>query len=232
MRSTFFAIIIVLGGSAATPLFADSADQVVFTSKVKTMYLGGNGAVFYDGPVLQSDLYLGWDSGFFVDVWTSTAANTRRNFDKEIDFIIGYNGQIGDMKFAVDVGYFVLVISDVVNLNVDLNPIGPLFLRAELYAPVHSGGPKSGFVPAMGLRNRFSLSPLTTLVIEEWLEYDSGAFGFEKGLFAQGYVGLDVTMTESISLTGGMTWSAPLKSINDGRKNELSVQVGLVYEFK
>lgn len=222
----FAAIVVVL-----TLASSASAQQITATSKAKGDYLGADGAIFYDGAVLQSDLSLSWKSGLFAGIWTSTAANTALEFDKEVDMFVGYGSKVGRLKYTLDAVYFVVQGIDVANANLELG-LGPTFVRVEGYTPVQSGGPRKGLIFATGVRQDFQVAERIVLNAAGLLKHDSGAFGFDRGWLAQGYTGLSVEIVKKTSLVGGARWSTPLSKMTDGRKTEIVWELGVSRSFR
>lgn len=205
--------------------------EVTLTSKVKGDYLGGDGATFYKGPVLQSDVYVNWKNGVFADVWTSTSNNTQIEFDKEVDLAVGRGGNVGPMKYLVDVEYYVIKGIDVLNANIEVGR-GGSFARLEAYSPRASGGPRKGLITAVGHRAELPIGhSRVSAVGQGWLKGDSGCFGFDKALLAQGYVGLKVGLWHGASLVGGARLSTPISKVGDGRKKEAVWETGLSHSF-
>lgn len=227
MRQSVCALVVVFLVMFTSPV---AAQNVTMTSKAAPVYLGANGAIFYDGAVLQSDAVISWDSGFFAGVWISSAGNTAHDFDKEIDLFAGYGGKVWGLGYSASVMYLVIQGIDVVQVAGEVSS-GPLFVRVEGYSPTQSGGPGRGILAYGGLRTSGDLSKRVKLYMEGWVKNDSGAFGFERTLLAQGYHGLGITITDATALRIGGRWSAPLFRVNDGRKTELAWEIGLSRSF-
>ncbi|GEM_PF-6939614 len=215
------------------------AQEVTFTSKARQIYLGANGDPFYNGFVPQSDFFLSWENGFYGDLWFSTALNGQKDFDKEVDITVGKSGKIGELNYTADVNYFVLVITDVMNINgetsrnlqinrkVNLAP----FLRGEVYFPVHKGGPRQGLMVVSGIRSSSELHSHVGLLVNYWFKVDSGCFGYDRALLGQGFVGLSFKLNEKVVVTPGITMSKPLTSVNDGRKFHSNPEIAISYRF-
>jgi len=213
---------------------ANAQETATLTSKYTPVYFyDSNGARFYNGPVVQSDLFVTWKSGVYADIWTSTAGNTRLDFDKEIDVTIGYAGKVGRLNYKTELLYFVVKDGDVLDLNteVSLGFVVSPFIRVELYKPVENTGPKQGTILNAGLRSSFKIAPRTTLSLEVTAHRDSGAFGYDRADILSGYIGLAVAVTDRTSLLVGVTPSHPLSVVRDGRKDEAVWEVGFSRRF-
>jgi len=211
-----------------------SAQEVTLTSKLSPIYLGQQGGVFYDGPVQQTDVYLEWGNGVFVDVWTSTGFNTRKDFDKELDFLVGYAKTVGRTSYSTDFQYYVVQGGDVVNWNGEVD-FQFLFVRLEVYAPSKRDGPHKGLIPSAGIRllqkPLFEKIERIKLDIEQLAKHDTGCFGFDAAWLYQGNIGVSLAITSRTSVNGGFRWSIPLNLPADGRKGEAVWKFGFSRSF-
>lgn len=211
------------------------AQDVTLTTKAKEMYLGVNGARFYDeAPVSQSDVFVLWKNGYYADVWGSSAANSELKFDKEIDFTFGRGGQIGEhAKYLAEGVYFAVQGIDILDFNVEVsgttNAIAP-FVRLEAYAPRKTGGLRKGTMTSLGVRGNLKYGKWN-FPYEEYARRDSGCFGFDKGILAQGRVGVGYDINVKTSVGAGIRFSEPLTDFTDGRHNEVVWDIGLVRTF-
>lgn len=225
MTNIRLALVFLLFASATA-----GAQEVTLTSKAKEIYLGAQGGEFHNEPVLQTDLFVAWKSGVYADFWTSTAANTQLQFDKEIDLILGYAGKVRGFSVATDVQYYFIQGIDVANVNVEVGLHGA-FVRLEAYAPVQSGGPGKGLIPSAGYKGGVKLVSRLGLDAQGWLKGDTGAFGFDPAILAQGYLGLKLEVAGKTSLLAGMRLSAPISTVHDGRKKEARWEIGFSQGF-
>jgi hypothetical protein len=220
-------VLIVLTFISVNSVFAQ---DVTLTSKAKQMYLGVDGARFYDeSPVFQSDLAVNWKNGVYGDVWASTAANTGLKFDKEVDVVVGKSGNIGQAKYDVNTGYFMIQGIDVMNHNAELGWKSN-FVRLEAYNPVQKGGPGKGLQALVGARQVFPAGTHLAFDVQGWVRGDSGCFGFDKALLTQGYVGTRVTLART-NIIAGVRLSAPVTEVHDSRKKEAVWEFGISQSF-
>ncbi len=232
MIKAIIALLVLLAANA-------SAQEFSLTSKAKEMYLGANGGVFYDGFAPQTDLFVSWKNGIYADVWTSTAFNTGWDFDKELDLMLGKAGKIGKINYTVDAAWFFLVIKDVVNVNAELNrelkvnsrvSLTP-FIRAEWFFPGLKGGPRQGVMGVSGIGGEIKLAPRMALAFKSWLKKDSGCFDFDSALLSQGRIGFPIKISEKTSLAPGVSFSAPISRVRDGRKKEAAWELSFSRRF-
>lgn len=210
--------------------------EVTLTTAVRPIYLGAQGSIFADKPVSQTDIFLSWKNGFFADVWVSTGADTKPEFDKELDFIVGYAGARGWLKYSTDFEYFAIQGIDVTNVNAELG-VGPFFVKLEAYAPVKKGGPHRGLLPNVGFKVSgvplFEKFESIRLDLAQWVKYDTGAFGFGELWLLQGRFAGTYFFTKKVGVGAGMRWSAPITEVEkaDGRKGEVVWEANLTKRF-
>lgn len=221
------AFLVVLALVSTTSVFAQ---EVTLTSKAKAMYLGVDGARFYDeSPVVQSDIFVGWKNGVYVDGWASTAANKALKFDKEVDVTLGKSGNIGRAKYDLNTGYFMVQGIDVMNHNVELG-FKSQFIRLEAYNPAQKGGPGKGLQALVGARQALQAGKHVTVDLQGWVRGDSGCFGFDNALLTQGYGGVRMSLGHT-NIIAGARFSAPVSHVSDGRKKELVWEFGFSQNF-
>ena len=216
------------------------AQDVTVTTKTKANYLGGDGAVFYDGPVQQTDAFLSWKNGIYADIWTSTSFNAKKNFGKEVDFTLGKSGKLGEFGYSADINYFAIIITDVANTNAELSRSFQLnhrtnltpFIRGEYYFPVQKGGPRRGVMGVVGAKSNINLAPRLVLTIKAQLKKDSGAFGFNSALLGQGRADLTLVVSGRFSILGSANFSTPLSHVTDSRKTQATWEFGVSYRLK
>lgn len=208
-------------------------------------YQGTNGAKFSPKPVWQGALTVSGESGYFATAWFSVGLDEvlygdryadEEEFDDEVDLIAGRVGSWGRCNYSVDLGYyFIRPLTDVLNANAQIG-CGPQsfqpFFRGEVYSPSKSGGPKKGLITALGLEHNFQNGGWS-LLLKEWLKHDSGAFGFDSGYLAQGFIGVNFTPQWNegkLTIKTGLSWSAPL-TVDDSREEGAVWNVGFQYLF-
>lgn len=220
---------------------AANAQEVILTSKVKDAYLGVNGGVFYDKPVVQSDLYLGLSNGVYADVWVSSGFNGDRDFDKEIDLTVGVNGSAAGIDYTIEASYFVLIVPDVFNIVVEGRkfltighgvPIVP-FLRLEGYAPFVDDGPRRGMMAIIGARCPVQITPWLSGSLKAQIRKDTGCFGNDPAVLAQGSLDFEARVSDDLNLLVGVTFSDPLTDVSaaDGRTSSTALTGGFSYSF-
>jgi hypothetical protein len=86
----------LLSAFAAGVSFAEEAEKtsptVTFSSKIYNKYVGDTGVVFYDRPVVQSEINVSMPKGFYVNLWYSMSlahAGLDTNDGNEFDPTLG-----------------------------------------------------------------------------------------------------------------------------------------------
>jgi hypothetical protein len=64
-----------------------------------------NGLLWFDGPVIQSSITIAHQSGFYATVWgsTGTDGSWSANWDDELDYTLGWAGELGFLGLEADV---------------------------------------------------------------------------------------------------------------------------------
>ncbi len=239
-------IIIIAALLLASP--ASGADFLL-SSRIQSQYIAGNGAVFHDKPVLQSDLLISWKSGIYADLWHSSSLefdNWNKGSDDELDYIVGWSKSFGSL--TVDTGALYMNFVDLNEsrgdgifpyLEISRTPqpkksISP-YLKVQPAFPVKGGLPKKGCYFAAGLnmtQQQKKSGPETRQKIS--VIYDTGAFGYEENTigeykFEMSYSFGKRTKIHLPSVSAYIPLSKP--SDLDGRKTSVSVGTGLSVSF-
>jgi hypothetical protein len=87
--------------------------ELSFSSKVLNRYVGETGGVSYDRPVSQNDLTITHiPSGVYLDIWQSISlshSGRSTNEGNEIDYFIGWSGDMWGIGVDTGIGYFDLI---------------------------------------------------------------------------------------------------------------------------
>lgn len=160
------------------------------TTTLFNQYLGANGDIFYDGPVIQPDLFIAFPNGLYADVWVSRAdGNLGEDFGDELDLTVGWSNE----RLDVSAARFWVLGGDVAQLKAVFAPwlldYGAnsfiLDTKIEYYWPTASGGPAEGTMLRIGLSYSRQLSERWSLSQRGGVFWDSGAFGYERGYLAE-----------------------------------------------
>ena len=213
-----------------------SAQTIEVTTKFRSAYIGTTAAVFYEEPVQQTYVDFFWKNGVWAEIWTSTGFDTKNNFGKEVDLIIGKDGKLGNFNYSTDFEYFFIQGKDVINLNGKIGKsfveglVAP-FVKVELYSPTQTGGPQKGIMGVLGVDSNFKISPKISSIVNLQIRQDSGFFGADAGTLAQGSLRVKIALGENWSLTPGVMGFIPLSHRNDGRVAATAGEIALSYRF-
>lgn len=240
-------IVLLLGLST---LQSFTADAHTLSVDVKDKFVAGKGLTVYDGPVVQTDLFLVLPSCFTLDLWWSTSVNGNLNgdFGDEIDLTVSCSGRVANFNVAVGLGYFDLfrlfsqkggdVVQPYVDISREFRIGGSNFLipyaRAEIIIPVGwEGDAKAGVHFFAGATWRWQIHQRVAFNQKFSLMYDTGTFvNFNSALLGSYDAGLTWKVMESISITlPTFQLISPFSSPNDGRKTERAIGGRVGYNF-
>jgi hypothetical protein len=96
-----------------------TAQDITLTSWTRAQYLGVNGSIFLDNPVIQTDLGLRWDN-LYANIWWSVGlddSDLNSNFGDEVDLTLGWAKTNG--RFTWDTGLLYLEVVNLCRLHND-----------------------------------------------------------------------------------------------------------------
>lgn len=214
------------------------------SSRVWSEYVGSNGGVFHDKPVLQTNLTAAHKSGFYFDIWTSVGLESARlndNFGEEVDLTAGWAGTKFGLQwdigaayiFAYDLGqtdddilWSYAEVKKELSLS-DNHTISP-FLHLDYYA-----GTKFQFVKPWiegGLYHIWKLNETVSFDSRFGLLYDTAIFGFDSGFVGKYKGSLNWKLSERVTLElPTIKFSHPF--MDDQRENEIVAGAGLQIKF-
>jgi hypothetical protein len=239
-----FVAIALTTGSVNSAHATNAWPSVTFSSYWANQYLAfGGGAVLYDKPVVQSDLYVSFDNGLYLDLWSSTSLDTKwnNNLGDEVDYGIGWEKTI--RKYTVRIGFiyfdepnvFTLGAGDIAYTHAKVSrPVYGITLCAgfENYITMPDSGFQGGNIFSVGLSKSVSLrKDKLSLGASAALAYDDGGFGLDNGLLGRGNISATWKLTKKLSfIAPSVSWYAPL-TIDDSRKFDTVVSAGFSYKF-
>jgi len=210
------------------------------STMVKSGYLGGNGNMFSRDPVIQSDLFVTFENGVWLDIWNSEGLTSDLDdgYDDEIDVGAGWAGAIGGgMSLNAGINYFnvysitKLDKSDLVqlfaevtasDLTVDLfgAKMTP-YVRVETLKDMGNDSVNFESVTSIGEKIAVSVTDKVGIAAKVSLSYDPGIFGVEPGLrgAAEGQVNLKVS--DKLTLTP--IWA---KAVNEFETHTINYVLG------
>lgn len=201
--------------------FPDEGPTFTVTSQFFDKYRGGNGGLFYNGAVNQSDIFVAFPNGLYGDFWVSRGGKGRwmGDFDSEVDVNAGWANETFDFGTL----YIVtadLAPSDVLELyakvSVGIGHGVRLHFAFEHYLAMDGNDPARGTITRLGLKGSATIGRGKL----DWGLggfYDTGAFGFAEGTVGEGKASLLYSIGQ-LSLGPVVKCTAPISlSRDDGR---------------
>lgn len=222
--SVFVAVVTIILSFATKTVAGDEKSwAVTLSTDFVSKYVGfGNGAVFYDKPMFQTDLFFSHKSGFHADIWWGTGLNddlTGSGFDDEVDYNIGFAGAVPftdnkKLQFDVGIGYwdiydlFTSTRNDMVHACIEVScpldvskgiKLTPFAKLNKYILPFETDFEEAGTITSAGCKYRIDLSRKFALTGLTSFGYDDGGFGFQKGVIWKDYVNLELTLSSRLT---------------------------------
>lgn len=219
-KLSVLAIVIAIVTSVNRSVAGEKTWTTTLSTDFVSQYVGfGNGAVFFDKPMFQTDLFVSHRSGFHADVWWGTGLNndlTGSGFDDEIDYNLGFASAVpftnGKLLFDLGVGYwdlFDLITSTrndllhpyvelsypiIVSGSVKLTP----FAKFDGYNLPFETDFEEGTITSAGCKYRIDLGGKFALTGLTSFGYDDGGFGFQRGVIWKDYINLEWAISDKL----------------------------------
>jgi len=244
-------VVVFIGTGVLIPQAKAEGASVTVSTKVLSQYLGSDGAIFHDKPVLQTDVFIQLPRGVYIDFWHSVGldgTDMSSDYGDEIDYTLGWSGTLKGFVLDTGVSYFELVElldipqGDVIQPYIEVSKgfntnksqsLTPYF-RVEFPFPAKGSSPEKGILTYGGLRHTWQGSPMLTMNQEVYVLRDDGAFGFDSAVVGQYHIRLSWNYFKRINIDFlSLDVSTPLTSVSDadGRKTEVVVGGGLTFNF-
>jgi hypothetical protein len=237
---SLFSAISIVASLSASP-------TVIAKSMLVSKYLAfGSGSVLFDKPAVQTNLFVGFENGWSVDLWNSKSfTKWNKDFGSEVDYGIAWDGKIGDQLTAnVGVIYFdepkvfTLGAGDIVYSHASLTRVYGerkneirVTLGFENYVTMPHSGFQGGNLYSLGASRTYSLGEKVSLTNSLTSVYDDGGFGFDSGWLLRGILSLDWKISERMTLAlPQVSYYIPL-TVHDSRKTDAVFSGGLAYRF-
>lgn len=189
--------------------------SVTLSTDFMNRYVGfDNGAVFYDKPMFQTDLFFLHKSGFHADAWWGTGLNKNligSGFDDEIDYNVGFGNIVpftdDRVKFDVGIGYWDMfnlferdgfdMVHPYIEVNYPINidkrvKLTP-FVKWQAYLPFDEALDE-GTMTSAGCKYAVGITPKLTITGLTSFGYDDGGFGFKPGVVWKDYLNLELRL--------------------------------------
>lgn len=244
-------VAVVIGFSA--PVFGSEVPRggisFQLNEEIWSRYMGVNGAIFYEDPILVSELTVSHSSGAYVDIWNSIALDEiggSLNWGNETDFTIGYTFQTGGMCFDVGVCYFDLKPlfyvpgGDIIRLhgriskefrvseNHTLTPWG----LVRVYFPMRASHIlERGELGYVGVSHSWNLGSGLRLSHGPTILMDGGPWGFDPGFLGLYNLDLTLNLTDRLKVDLLSVKLAEPITTDDTREFESVWGAGLSWRF-
>lgn len=225
-----------------------SAVEIELSEHFVSQYVGASGWVFTNHAGLETELTASLDNGIYADVWNFS--NLEGDFNdgeaNEIDFSIGWSGDIFGLTLDGGVAYYNYAILDNaegdswcfyvgVAKQFDISDVQHLVpsIKFEGYIPAKGDSSEEhGADVVLNLEHSWDVLPeLLTIYHTPGLFYDDGQFGGESGVLGSWEVGVNYFITENLTIDASWLISTPLAGMDDGRETETVLSAGLNYAF-
>ncbi len=114
MKATMTAILVVMMANWAQGEEGKLQITGSWETAVDSIYLGPEGLVLYDKPIIENSLTLSGESGWSAGIWTAfplqkeSVAEAASVFDGEIDIFAGFEKEFGCLKLGSKLMYWVV----------------------------------------------------------------------------------------------------------------------------
>jgi hypothetical protein len=216
----------------------------------RSQYVGDeNGGIFYDGPVIQTDIRLSHESGLYLGVWLSSGFDTEwpsTDWSDEVDVYVGYTKEVGG--FEIDASIFWCddtpvgrsPINDV--LIAGLTVTAPAVIETENfnlrpnafitgYWTFGDTDFEGGVIGGIGLVAAYAPTEKLSIDASAHVIHDDGAYGNDSGALLRATLAVTWAINDTLSFKPlEMTVFTPL-SVVDERKTECVLGVGFTLTF-
>ncbi len=204
------------------------AQEFSLNTSVKSQYLGANGAIFEDQPVMQTEVSVS-HGNCWASVWLSTAGDAWKvRAGDELDYNGGCNWKVGDTTVGLLVAYYDLAMSGGASDVTISFERGPYYGKLSSFA-THGLPFPGGQIARVGRKFALGTFHDWDLVASTEVAYDFGSFGFEEGLFGKLSLSGSSLLGESAKLSLGVDFSDGI-TVGD-RHGELATWVGVSRNF-
>ncbi len=218
--------------------------SVSLRSVIADKFILSNGDVSYDKSVIQSDLSLSFESGFYIALWNSTPLEKdEEGLGTELDYGFGWTGpfmgktvmDIGlsycDVPILGRMGAVEDMIYSYVKLSHNVGGIN-LYGAVENNIPTPESSYRGGSMISVGIsKSDLYLDKNLNLYISLEPVYDTGNFGLKNGILVRGNVGFNWNVLENLIIVFPQAnYYVPVK-VHDGRTSNIAITSGFVYQF-
>lgn len=210
------------------------------STKLLAEYVSPVGFVFYDKPIQQAELFVALPNGFYADLWVSMPLNGKNNFGKEVDYTLGWSGDLAGtgLRLNAGVSYY-----DCINLFSSKGDVINPYAKLSKTVVIDDSQSITPFVKIelpFAVHNDFQIGSRAYLgASHSWKVTERASFLTDVYVVRDGNKGFVGSLTETVSwkiakkITAGasFTVSQPISRFLDGRKTQVVPAVGLTFNF-
>lgn len=249
MKNTLLVIITATAALFASKVSAQgqSGPSVTVGTSVTDKYLAaGTGSMLSRDPAVQSDLFVMFHNGVYVDLWNSRSLRgswDNGSFGNEVDYAVGWKGKVAeDVSLNAMVCYFdepkafSLGKGDILYtkafLTKSFKPLS-VALGYENYVVIPGSGFRGGNLVSLGASQGWSVREgKVALRASAAAVYDFGTLGTDRGIILRGTVGVDWKTTKSLTVNLiGVNWFVPVTA-HDKRSTDVAFSTGVTWNIK
>lgn len=240
-----FSFLAILIGLASSPIASATEEKppVTWITNVSynSNYLAfGAGIELWDSPCVQGSVTAAFRNGLSITLWGSSDLEGHHgdSLADEIDLGLGYTRDLGN-NWTLDLGvtYFEephmgkglrLGSEDILYTKVKLShPIGKGWTASAIWESytVIDADYNGGTLGGVEVGKTFRVSDKVSVPFSVGAIYDDGGFGFAQGLLIRGNLGVDVKLSESITLNVGGRYYVPF--MDDDRDTDVMAYGGI-----
>lgn len=238
----FFVTVLAMFVSVSAVMAAPS---VSVQSVVSDKYVGTDGSELYGAGVIQSDVFMTFENGIYLDIWNSTPfSGLNENCGSEQDLGFGWTGPVpvSDFSLAVmDVGVTYYdeprlqdfgagdILNGHVKLSVTTNGI-TVFESYEKNVALKGSGFEGFDLFSLGVSRLMGHTSGVVVNGTAALGYSFGGTDLNDGLMFRLAYDVSYPLTKKLKLVAPLKVWLPLTTY-DLRENEFVAGVGLGYTF-
>ena len=223
------------------------AESVTVSSYVTDKYLGfSTGNVLSDNAAVQTEAFIGFDSGLYLDFFHSRSLSGRWNdgsLANELDYCLGWSGKIGKgLSLNVGGSYFdesktlTLGSGDIVKSWINVSKeskLATVSLGYENFTTMPNSGFHGGNMVTLGISRSLTVCEGKIRLKASALGvYDFGTLGSRQGLIARGTVGVDWNASKRVTVNVlGVNWFVPITP-HDKRVTNAMFTTGITFKAK
>lgn len=218
------------------------------TSVFRSEYVFGNGVLVSDKPVIQTDLYIGFENGLWLDFWGSVPADFSdigKDFATELYPTFGWSGKVDNYKLTFSAGYddlnragtlektdFVVLVGEIsrdfeISKSFTVTP----FLHVETNF-TFDGAVTGDTLPRFGSYYSWKLNDTLSLGGKAYVLYDPGILFCQTALIGSVEAALHWNISENVTIELPYArFIAPITGVSDGRKEEMIFGAGVSFKF-